>query len=146
MPKKIRLMSKFIDTYLNENPTAYEIVFTQDGAGDTLTSIDSKMLYLIVNYCESFDFIKMKSTISFPAPFNNIEQNVCPLEAKAMQLIEQNLIPVESQTMAPNVYKFNELRRLLVICKKLQIESLYELTACALACFFKGQSSLDFPD
>jgi len=89
-------MSKYIDTYLTENPKADEIVFTEDGAGDTLTGIDSKMLYLIVNYCESFDFIKMKSTISFPAPYNNIEQNVCPLEAKAMILIDQNLIPVEA--------------------------------------------------
>jgi G:T/U-mismatch repair DNA glycosylase len=146
VPKKIRLMSKYIDNYLAMNPSADEILFTEDRASDTVPGVDSKMLYLIVNYCESFDFIKMKSTISFPAPFNNIEQNVCLPEAKAMQLIEQNKIPVDAQSQAPNVYKFNELRRLLVICKRLQIESLYELTACALACFFKGQSSLDFPD
>ena len=100
----------------------------------------------MVNYCESFDFIKMKSTISFPAPFNNIEQNVCPVEAQAMMLLEQNRIPVDMQTQAPNIYKFLELRRLMVVCKKLEIESLYQLTACAISCFFKGQTSLDFPD
>ena len=96
VPKKIRLMSKYIDNYLNEQPKAEEIVFTEHGEDNTLSGIDSKMLYLIVNYCESFEFIKMKSTLSIPAPYNILEQNVCPLEAKAMQMIDTNLIPVEA--------------------------------------------------
>ena len=70
-------------------------MFTEDGSSGAPV-IDSKMLYLIVNYCESFEFIKMKSTISFPAPFNIFEQNVSPLEAKALQLIDQNQFPVEA--------------------------------------------------
>ena len=36
-----------------------------------------------------------------------------------MKMIDKNRFPVEAQTIAPNVYKFNELRRLLLICKKL---------------------------
>jgi hypothetical protein len=146
VPKKIRLMSKYIDKFLKANPEATEIVFTSDGSSGTLSGIDSKMLSLVLNYCEAFYFIKVRSTISFPAPFNIFEQNVCSIEAQAMRLIEENKIYVADQAQAPNLYKFNELKRLLVICKKLEIESLYQLTACAIACFFKSESSLDFPD
>ena len=81
VPKKIRLMSNYINKQLETNPEAEEIVFSGDGKEGSQLMIDSKILHLIVNYCESFDFIKMKSTISYPAPFNNIEQNSCPLEA-----------------------------------------------------------------
>ena len=79
-------------------------------------------LKLIVDYCRVFDFIKVKSTIKFPAENNILEQNVSFPEWNALVMIENDL---------------DSLQALFVHCKHLGINALYELTALAIACIFK---------
>ena len=70
VPKKIRLMCRMIDDLLKEDETQKEINLY----------IPFKNLQLVVNYCAAFDYLKLKSTIPFPASYPRFEQNVSPTE------------------------------------------------------------------
>ena len=83
---------------------------------------------MVIDYCQKFDYIKVMSTISFPAAHNMFMKNVTSVEYTAFQ--EFNL---------QNDIK--GLRTLLVYCKALQVEALYEMTSCAIACFFKSHTT-----
>ena len=112
VPRKIRLMSTYISRQLKENPQ------------ETVIQLDVPAYYLrlIIDYCQVFDYLKVKSTIKFPAENNILEQNVSFPEWNALHQIENDL---------------EALQALFVYCKVLGIDALYELTACAIACIFK---------
>ena len=86
--------------------------------------IDKNHLKRITDYCAEFDYMKVRSTIGFPAVNNELSQNVPISEYRAIMQIQNN---------------FEELKKLLVYSKKLRIDALYELTCCAIACFFKSR-------
>ena len=61
VPQKIRLMSAYINRQLKEFPN------------EQIIELEITPFYLkqIVDYCARFEYIKVKSTISFPAEYNN---------------------------------------------------------------------------
>ena len=120
VPRKIRLMSHFIHEQLKADPSQTSLQLP----------IDADFLKIIINYCEKFNFLKVMSTITFPASHNELQKNVTFIELHALQDygIQQNL---------------ELLRKLLVYCKKLQIEALYELSCIAIACYFKTRANSD---
>ena len=61
VPKKIRLMSTYISKQLKENPNEQIIEL----------EITPFFLKLITEYCASFGYLKVRSTIQFPAEYNN---------------------------------------------------------------------------
>ena len=66
VPQKIRLMSSYICNKLKEDPNEQIIEL----------EITPFYLKLIVDYCSTFECLKVKSTIAFPAEYNNFQQNV----------------------------------------------------------------------
>ena len=63
VPRKIMLMSKYIWKKLREDPLENVIE----------VNVPASHLKLIVDYCISFDYLKVKSTIKFPAESNIFE-------------------------------------------------------------------------
>ena len=92
-------------------------------------SVDPHFLNIIVNYCARFNYLKVMSTIMFPALHNELQKNVAIAEYDAIKTIENDI---------------EGLKKLLVYCKELQIEALYELTCCAIACYFKSRTNSHF--
>ena len=120
MPRKIRLMSAFLSKQMKEKPN------------ETLFELEIPPYYLtiITDYCKQFDYLKVRSTIQFPAEYNIFQQNVSYCEWQSLTSIEND---------------FEALKRLLIYCKIFNIDALYELTACAIACFFKSRNLMNFP-
>ena len=119
VPRKIRLMSGFINEKLKAEPMTREIKLP----------IEPHFLDIINRYCATYDYIKVMSTISFPAAHNELVRNVTLQELQAIEHIQHDL---------------ESLKQLLVYCKQLQIEALYELTCCAIACIFKQRTNASF--
>ena len=67
----------------------------------------------------------------FPAAHNELQKNVTVVE---LQALESFNIP----------HDIEGLKKLLVYCKYLKIEALYELTCCAIACYFKSRPNAHF--
>lgn len=65
---------------------------------------------IITDYCKAFDYLKVASTIDFPAVFNRIELNVSDTEYMAIRRVKDN---------------FAELDSLFVFTKELGIDSMY---------------------
>ena len=47
--------------------------------------IDPHFLNIIINYCKKFDYIKVMSTIMFPAAHNELQKNVTYVELQALE-------------------------------------------------------------
>ena len=54
-------------------------------------AVPAYYLRLIIDYCQVFDYLKVKSTIKFPAENNILEQNVSFPEWNALHQIENDL-------------------------------------------------------
>ena len=93
--------------------------------------IDAHYLNIIINYCAKFDYLKVMSTLMFPAAHNELQKNVTFVELQA----------IESFNIQHDI---DGLKKLLVYCKKLKIEALYELACCAIACYFKSRTNSHF--
>ena len=78
-----------------------------------------------------FDYLKVMSTIMFPAAHNELHKNVTRFELQAIESF--NLL-----------HDIEGLKKLLVYCKHLKIEALYELCCCAIACYFKSRTNSHF--
>ncbi len=63
-------MCRFIDDLLKEDESKSEIQLY----------IPFANLQLVVNYCKAFDYLKLKSTLPFPASYSDFEMNVSLLE------------------------------------------------------------------
>ena len=70
-------MLKLVDDLLKADESQVEIqVF-----------ISLENLKFVVNYCSAYNYIKIKSTIFFPALYQELSQNCCPTESTIMQPI-----------------------------------------------------------
>ena len=87
-------MSKTINEILKDDPSKTVIEL----------EIDPFHLKLITDYCAKFDYLKVRSTIEFPAANNALQHNVAFVEYLAIKEIQIN---------------FDELKKLLVYSKKL---------------------------
>ena len=87
-------MSKYINEILKLDPSKTEIE----------VNVDPIHLKLITDYCAKFDYIKVRSTLEFPAAHNELSKNVALCEYLAIKSIQ---------------YDLNELKKLLGYCKKL---------------------------
>ena len=112
VPKKIRLMCRMIDDLLQEDESQKEIHLY----------IGFANLELIVNYCAAFDFLKLKSTIPFPASYPDFERNVSPTDFRFFGNFAND---------------YDKLYILFCNSKYLKCEPLYQLCALAIACWFK---------
>lgn len=119
VPRKMRLMSRHIHDVLKSNPSCTSIDL----------DVEPYFLNIIIGYCQLYDYLKVMSTIMFPAAHNELQYNVTILELQAIDAIQHDL---------------ESLKKLLHYCKYLNIEALYELTACAIACYFKMRSYSHF--
>ena len=114
-------MSRFIDDKLRADPSCTSLELP----------VDAYYLRIINNYCAKFDYLKVMSTLIFPASHNQLQKNVTFFELQALTAdnLDQDI---------------DGLKKLLVFCKELQIEALYELACCAIACFFKSRTNAYF--
>lgn len=90
--------------------------------------ISMSCLQFVVSYCSAFDYIKIKSTIFFPALYPDLDQNVCQTEVQIMTPIKNEL---------------EQLQQLFVYSKYLRCEALYQLAALSIACWFKSRPNID---
>ena len=49
--------------------------------------IDPYFLNIIINYCKTYDYLKVKSTIMFPAAHNELQRNVSIEEFQTLESI-----------------------------------------------------------
>ena len=119
VPRKIRLMSQYIHERLKAVPSLTRLELP----------IDVCFLKIVIDYCAKYDYLKVMSTLMFPAAHNQLQKNVTYHELQPLDSIGSDL---------------EGLKKLLVYCKKLKIEALYELTCCAIACFFKSRPNSYF--
>ena len=59
-------MSEFVETQLKANPNLQQIQ----------VNIEPHILRIIAEYCRKSHYSKVKSTIQFPAPYNEFMMNV----------------------------------------------------------------------
>jgi len=62
VPRKIRLMSRYIHEVLKYDPACTRIEL----------DIEPHFLNIIINYCRLYDYLKVMSTIMFPAAHNEL--------------------------------------------------------------------------
>ena len=67
-------MSRYIDDQLRATPDSTSLQL----------EIDYHFLSIIINYCEKFDYLKVMSTIMFPAAHNELQKNVTAIELQAI--------------------------------------------------------------
>ena len=82
----------------------------------------------MVNYCAAFDYLKLKSTIPFPASYPDFERNVSPTEFRFFGAYAND---------------YDMLYKLFSNSKYLMCESMYQLCALSIACWFKVNTSYE---
>ena len=100
VPKKIRLMLKLVDDLLKADETQVELNLF----------ISMAKLQFVVKYCQFFDYIKIKSTIQFPAPYPDLRNNICAVELETLMPIKDDL---------------QRMTQMIACCKYLRCEALY---------------------
>ena len=89
-------MSRFIDDKLRADPSCTSLELP----------VDAYYLRIINNYCAKFDYLKVMSTLIFPASHNQLQKNVTFFELQALTAdnLDQDI---------------DGLKKLLVFCKEL---------------------------
>ena len=111
-------MCKFIDDLLKEDESQNEIVLF----------IPYANLQIIVNYCAAYDYLKLRSTIPFPASYPDFERNVSPTDFRFFGSFAND---------------YDKLYAFFINSKYLKCESMYQLCALSIACWFKVNTSYE---
>lgn len=75
VPRKIRLMSSYIDEQLKADPSCTRLELP----------ISLHFLDIVINYCAKFDYLKVMSTLIFPASYNQLHKNVTLIELETLE-------------------------------------------------------------